>query len=433
MGRAPTAPKDRRGRKGAHRVGYAPNRRVSRECIALDYNPKALGPAERFHHAIGACVLCLNEGSPLASAFQRAARSAEVTEKTMKKWFMDWHTEGWHIDADGKPKRGPRPRLSAKAQAALTSELSAGPAGQSVRKAACRAVGAGSLDASALDVSDETLRRAARKKMDWEPLKVRKQITAQQAKKRVAFARWLQRVKAMVDRLFFTDSKYFKFDVTNRSTVMSWTLRDEPKRKLNQVQAGDCVIHGYAGACSRGITPLYFATGTHGRTHENGRGKQCRGVCWKEYLNDVLPFLDKEAQALFGNFIRQMIFQQDSASPHTALAVRQWLDERFGPEGHLGPKSTEGQPGRSWPPNSADLSLIEHVWARVEQLLNAWKHKWCTDNPSKQRPTFKEFEEVVKAKFEEVRNDKKFIQALFKSYRRRLQDCVETKGEQRVR
>ncbi|GBM47052.1 hypothetical protein AVEN_68372-1 [Araneus ventricosus] len=54
------------------------------------------------------------------------------------------------------------------------------------------------------------------------------------------------------------------------------------------------------------------------------------------------------------------IFQQDNALCHKARIVLEWFEEHT-TEFHL----------MSWPPNSPDLNLMEHIWDVRERQLRA--------------------------------------------------------------
>ncbi|GBO46617.1 hypothetical protein AVEN_153837-1 [Araneus ventricosus] len=54
------------------------------------------------------------------------------------------------------------------------------------------------------------------------------------------------------------------------------------------------------------------------------------------------------------------IFQKDNAPRHKARVVLKWFEEHTD-EFHL----------MSWPPNSPDLNLMEHIWDVMERQLGA--------------------------------------------------------------
>ena len=76
-------------------------------------------------------------------------------------------------------------------------------------------------------------------------------------------------------------------------------------------------------------------------------------------LNDhLLPYLD----ALAGDGIASVIFQQDNARPHTSKTTQAFLDTATTQHGFTVMDD--------WPPYSPDMNLIENLWAHLKLELH---------------------------------------------------------------
>lgn len=102
-------------------------------------------------------------------------------------------------------------------------------------------------------------------------------------------------------------------------------------------------------------------------------------------------------------FVRSVaggIFQQDNAGPHTGRIVTEAL---------------AGIPVLPWPANSADLSIIEHVWDMIGRQVN--------DNPPR---TVATLERQVKRIWNNL--DQDAIRHLYDRLPARVEKCIEMQG-----
>jgi hypothetical protein len=108
-----------------------------------------------------------------------------------------------------------------------------------------------------------------------------------------------------------------------------------------------------------------MVTGTSGQvskyrrqraTQRGGKGQLQSGVCGQEYVNDVLPHLYQDAQAIFDRHgISSWVFVQDRASVHKGGTA--WLKRK-------GQAVVE-----DWPSKGMDFNIIENAWARMDRVL----------------------------------------------------------------
>lgn len=128
---------------------------------------------------------------------------------------------------------------------------------------------------------------------------------------------------------------------------------------------GSCMFWG--GISLEAKTELVFIAGAN-------RGRQARGLTSQRYIEEVL----QEHVVPFSGFIGgNFLFMHDNARPHTAVVVRQYLQE-------------VGIPVMEWPARSPDLNPIEHMWdelkrrvrsrnvapVNIQELQNAIKEEW---------------------------------------------------------
>ncbi|GFV64729.1 transposable element Tcb1 transposase [Trichonephila clavipes] len=102
------------------------------------------------------------------------------------------------------------------------------------------------------------------------------------------------------------------------------------------------------------------------------------------------------------------LYQDDNAPIHTAKIVQEWFAEHAGEVGHL-----------DWPPQSPDLSIIEHLWGYLESKLRAQ-----FPPPS----TILVLETALHEKWLHI--TLQVVQDLYASIPRRIQSVIQSKGVQ---
>jgi hypothetical protein len=177
-------------------------------------------------------------------------------------------------------------------------------------------------------------------------------------------------------------------------------------------------VHVYGGISLYGATELHIATGTTGVVSKyrqvtgKFKGSLYKGVCSKEY-KDIL---------LHGGKGASMGLIEDARSILEAEGIADWAFQQDNPNIHMTaiPLLEEACPRLlPWPHVSPDLSLIENVWSMVEYQL--WRDYTWHDLQS--------FKEALVLAWQSVTSDSKYRHNLFKSMKRRLQQCINTGGE----
>lgn len=416
-------------------VTYRKDQRISKKTLAETYDRHNLSANDRYGQAIG-MVLGLMFGADFAEpdAVNVAAGLCEVQPATIRK-YLKWHKTGWGPSTHGMQRRGPRPKIQKRVKEELVTKLNTGPLGMSVRAAAIEVANENPGQNGLLKLSDSTLIRAIAKDLRWQPVKLMKGLTDEHMRLRAEWcAHVLNRVPNFSQRIFFTDSKYFRFDFTTKK-ISSWSPIDGSGRSFDEWAKGSgLVVHAYAGICFYGMTErLIFVTGTKGPStldsmpaphYRAGNAEPCRGVCGAEYATRVVPKLTAAAKLLFPPEMHdQIIFQQDRASPHMTPEAIEAVTQAFR-------CSTVEKGSRLyWPSRSPDLSLIEHIWAQVEHELNRIKLVWYQNQKRPDKPDHAWFHDAVQRAYGEVCSKVK-VKSMFRHYNQRLRECRDRSGAQ---
>jgi transposase len=117
-----------------------------------------------------------------------------------------------------------------------------------------------------------------------------------------------------------------------------------------------------------------------------------------KYVDEILEPVVKP----FMRTIEKGIFQQDNAPPHTASVSMIALQE----------VNT-----MTFPPRSADLSIIEHVWSHMKHRINCYSNP-----PNNNRMLVKMLQEI----WSDIPQD--YIKRLYNSLPNRIRECVASKG-----
>ena len=124
---------------------------------------------------------------------------------------------------------------------------------------------------------------------------------------------------------------------------------------------------------------------------------------YKGYLN-ADRYKDIIEENLLPNWKDDGVLQQDGAKAHTARKMKDFFRDKN--INYL----------TNWPPQSPDLNIIENVWFI---LKNSIEKRNVTN--------IHEFERAVYEEFNNISNS--YIETLYKSFWKRLRDCLRAKGK----
>ena len=136
---------------------------------------------------------------------------------------------------------------------------------------------------------------------------------------RITFAYWVRRslTKASIQKIFFTDKKYFTVDrIFNRHKDRAYaaTRAEEDERGgVHQKSKYSAQIMVRLGACYAGVTkPIVF--------------EPFEILTQDNYIDDVLPLALSEGKRIIGD---TFIYQQDNARSHGARNSQMWCEQHF--------------------------------------------------------------------------------------------------------
>jgi transposase len=340
-----------------------------------------------------------------------AAKATGFQARDAKKWLDRFDTTGDVVDAT-RPGR-PRIPMTKQAKERMTTLAQKERIGGTSNKVAKRL-----HDEGQATLAPRTVRRRLNEEgLQFQPMRPVPKITPSIASKRLAWAYEHARMKWKT--VSFSDSKVFYGAKTQASVRKQkcWARQGQP-HIVPVPKHAPFKVHVYGAITRSGATQLHFVTGTTNQPslHKYKTGKQRgqvhRGVGGEEYKSLLLGgWVDEVACIMHLAGIAKWRWQQDLPSIHRgALGVLQGL-------GELGVVALI----LDWPSNSPDLNLIEHVWARMEQLLwNEEKYAW--------EENLESFKEQVKNVWRDVTEDVVYLHALFDGMADRVQNLIQMKG-----
>lgn len=164
----------------------------------------------------------------------------------------------------------------------------------------------------------------------------------------------------LANRILYSDeSRFTNNGLFNRQNTRYWSTTNEHRMKEGNFQE-KFGVNAWVGVVGTKIVgPIFF------QGHLTGER-------YLEFLqNEIEDSLDELPLAINND---QLYFQQDGAPPHNAIAVRNYLEERF--ESNV--ISTHG-PIR-WPPRSPDLTPIDFfVWSHIKEIVYATPSRTLQD------------------------------------------------------
>jgi len=208
----------------------------------------------------------------------------------------------------------------------------------------------------------------------------------------------------------FSDRKKFPFTYPGTKVHPITWVADGEERRAPQVNHAN-VVNIYAGVTIFGMTKLHVVAGTSGHVtaHMNKQGKGAKNITASEYKEVLERTLLPEGRRLFGNNgISSWTFQQDNDPTHKrAHEIINQYNSKHGCNITL---------LQNWPPSSPDLSLIQNVWAILQQKMDS---KGCK--------TFSEYKQALIKEAEEL--NIQLCKRLFNSMPRRIEECTKNGGE----
>lgn len=216
--------------------------------------------------------------------------------------------------------------------------------------------------------------------------------------RRIEFAEeWIRRIN--IDPLFWrlvlwSDEAIFKWDGhVNRHDNITWSDTN-PRKLVDRPFQSPGVM----------VWPAVFNDRLIGLSFDNGT------ITGDRYLNTLENYFWPEIAGL--DSTNTIFFQQDGASPHYKLNVREWLNEAF--DGWwIGRRGTI-----EWPHWSPDLTPPD-FW-----LWGYLKKKVYSEKPR----TIDDLKRIISEKMAEIPAD--MIECVCESVTARMRQCIELEGAQ---
>jgi transposase len=247
--------------------------------------------------------------------------------------------------------------------------------------------------------SRTTVRRILKEDLNLKPYRklITPKLSGQQKKFRIKFANHHLKHKTNFQLWAFSDEKKFTFEQKhNAHNDIVWN--DTPiEQRCTKSKFGGGSVEVWGAITSIGKPDLIFIPRT--------RGKKFTAF---DFLQQVLKQgIDEINQIFISKSMRKWCFQQDGDTKHTSKQVQDYLHANT-------PSFLQSD---EWPSNSPDLNIIENVWDYMDQHL--YPHS-CT--------TIKGFKRRIQNIWKQTITDE-YIQSLYDSVPRRLQEVKKLKGE----
>lgn len=342
---------------------------------------------------------------------RQLAKKAVVSRKVVERWLPVYIETGSVEQRDVVP--GPKPgshNLGKAASITRSVENMRGVAGVSAPEAATCA-----------GVSARTMRRAAhRLRLVWGCKTRRMKLSTSEMKGRLAFAKSHKREYGGIAwrNAFYVDATPVWTGAAHSASGAqhnppNWDVKGEHKGQ--DTCAHSSKLMAYAGICRFGATPLIFVTGTSGLLskyrYTKGRRKDQLhdGCCGREYLNDVMPNLRKQATAMFERHrVNTWLYLHDKATIHNSANT--FLQQQHQPV------------VTDWMVKGADVNPIENAWALLKRELpkHIQRNNIVTTDCA-------QFQTVLQAVWKKITTEK-YLKRLCSDVPKRLEEVIKKQG-----